>query len=63
MMDTNQQHTIILVQFTKTKKVYNDFVSIPLAIDYVIGLYESRLKELNPTVENINYTVKVSEIG
>jgi hypothetical protein len=68
MNGTQQQHTIILVQKSKTSKLYEEFPSVPKAIDCmpspssyldVISLYESRLKELNPTVANINYTVKV----
>lgn len=53
-------HTILLVQKTKDKstRTFSDHNTVAEAMEEVLRMYEKRLKELNPTVQNITYNVK-----
>eukprot|EP00941_MAST-03F_sp_MAST-3F-sp1_P001648 g1648.t1 len=53
-------HTIILVQFSpnRNSRSYADYPTLPKAMDGIVKLYETRLKELNPNTSNITYDIK-----
>mmetsp|Transcript_1960 Transcript_1960/g.5451 ORF Transcript_1960/g.5451 Transcript_1960/m.5451 type:complete len:107 (+) Transcript_1960:58-378(+) len=52
------RHTILLLQKGDTKsRTYLDFESMTQAYDYVVGMYEQRLKELNPSRKHMEYDV------
>ncbi|KAJ0984271.1 hypothetical protein J5N97_002627 [Dioscorea zingiberensis] len=53
------RHTIILMQTSQYKatRTFMDFDSISQAMDGICGLYERKLKELNPTIRNITYDI------
>lgn len=55
------RHTIVLTQIVPGKpetRIYHDFERLDLALDGIIALYERRLRELNPDIEKIDYTIK-----
>ncbi|CAA6672238.1 unnamed protein product [Spirodela intermedia] len=53
------RHTIILMQSSPNRatRTFMDYDSISQAMDGICGLYERKLKELNPTVRNIQYDI------
>ncbi|XVE53519.1 hypothetical protein DITRI_Ditri03aG0009600 [Diplodiscus trichospermus] len=53
------RHTIILMQTSQNKatRTFMDYDSISQAMDGICGLYERKLKELNPAVQNITYDI------
>ncbi|KAK9822635.1 hypothetical protein WJX81_001605 [Elliptochloris bilobata] len=53
-------HTIILLQPLpdRRSRTFLDFDTVGKAIDGVCGLFEKRLKELNPTRRQITYDVQ-----
>eukprot|EP01018_Ginkgo_biloba_P006743 Gb_09808 [translate_table: standard] len=53
------RHTIILMQTAQNRstRTFMDFDSISQAMDGICGLYERKLKELNPTLRNITYDI------
>ncbi|KMZ66566.1 hypothetical protein ZOSMA_294G00180 [Zostera marina] len=53
------QHTIILMQpySNRSTRTFMDFDSIWEAMDGICGLYERKLKDLNPTNGNITYDI------
>lgn len=50
-------HTIVLTQPTKLKstRTYADYETLSEALDGVCQIYETRLKQENPTFNNITY--------
>eukprot|EP01063_Lacrimia_lanifica_P017697 TRINITY_DN24722_c0_g1_i1.p2 TRINITY_DN24722_c0_g1~~TRINITY_DN24722_c0_g1_i1.p2 ORF type:complete len:101 (+),score=44.44 TRINITY_DN24722_c0_g1_i1:79-381(+) len=52
-------HTILLCQPTKQKssRIYSDYDSVEDALDGVCHMYETRLKQANPNVSDIQYDV------
>ena len=57
-VEQQQQHTIVLMQH-KGRKTYADFGSQREGLLHLVAAYENRLKQLNPHVPAIDYTVKV----
>lgn len=59
VMANRNHHTIILLQTShhRATRTFMDFDSISLAIDGICGLYERKLKDLNPAVRNISYDI------
>jgi len=55
----DSKHTIVLVQYTieHATRTYMDYETVPLAMDGVCQIFEKRLKELNPTLQNITYDI------
>ncbi|XP_042989164.1 enhancer of rudimentary homolog isoform X3 [Carya illinoinensis] len=53
------KHTIILMQTSpnKASRTFMDYESISQAMDGICGLYERKLKELNPAIRNITYDI------
>ncbi|WCJ32263.1 enhancer of rudimentary protein putative [Euphorbia peplus] len=53
------RHTIILMQTSPSRatRTFMDFDSISQAMDGLCGLYERKLKELNPAMRNITYDI------
>mmetsp|Transcript_34423 Transcript_34423/g.71015 ORF Transcript_34423/g.71015 Transcript_34423/m.71015 type:complete len:101 (+) Transcript_34423:46-348(+) len=53
-------HTIILIQYTNSfeTRSYMDFQGVNAAMDALVKMYEHKLKELNPQVQNITYDIK-----
>jgi len=53
-------HTILLIQKNKTKstRTFTDHETTTHALEHVIQMYETRLKELNPDVRNITYDIR-----
>ncbi|WOG83988.1 hypothetical protein DCAR_0103167 [Daucus carota subsp. sativus] len=53
------RHTIILMQTSQSRatRTFMDYDSISQAINGVCGLYERKLKDLNPAVRNITYDI------
>jgi len=53
-------HTILLIQHNpeKRSRTYYDYNSLPDAMGGVCRLFETQLKERNPTARNITYDVK-----
>jgi len=53
------RHTIILVQYDKSynSRSFMDFQAVGMALDAVVKMYETKLKELNPGVPNIEYDI------
>ncbi|KAG6503292.1 hypothetical protein ZIOFF_035603 [Zingiber officinale] len=53
------RHTIILMQSSPNRatRTFMDYDSISQAMDGICGLYERKLKEINPTVQNITYDI------
>ncbi|KAL2629255.1 hypothetical protein R1flu_013941 [Riccia fluitans] len=54
-----QRHTIILMQpiTSRATRTFMDFETVPAAMDGICGIYEKKLKELNPNVHNITYDI------
>jgi len=55
------RHTIVLTQIVPKKpetRIYHDFERFDQALDGIVALYERRLRELNPALEKIDYTLK-----
>ena len=59
MPPKNQQHTLILVQYTPAYETrgYMDFPNVGAAMDALVKMYETKLKELNPQIRHITYDV------
>ncbi|XP_065861964.1 enhancer of rudimentary homolog [Euphorbia lathyris] len=53
------RHTIILMQtsHSRASRTFMDFDSISQAMDGICGVYERKLKELNPAMRNITYDI------
>ncbi|KAI4376851.1 hypothetical protein MLD38_014564 [Melastoma candidum] len=53
------KHTIILMQTSHSKatRTFMDYDSTGRAMDGLCGLYERKLKELNPAIRNISYDI------
>ncbi|KAK4798804.1 hypothetical protein SAY86_031130 [Trapa natans] len=53
------KHTIVLMQPSQNRasRTFMDYESVSQAIDGICGLYERKLKELNPAILNITYDV------
>ena len=54
-------HIIVLTQRDKNKistRSWDDYASVGAAIDAIVSSYEGKLKELNPTVSKLSYTVQ-----
>ncbi|KAM7459597.1 hypothetical protein LguiA_036591 [Lonicera macranthoides] len=53
------KHTIILMQTShnRSTRTFMDYDSISQAMDGICGLYERKLKELNPAIRNITYDI------
>ncbi|XP_078433619.1 enhancer of rudimentary protein [Wolffia australiana] len=53
------RHTIILMQSSPNRatRTFMDYDSISQAMDGICGLYERKLKELNPMVRNLQYDI------
>ncbi|XP_026661742.2 enhancer of rudimentary homolog [Phoenix dactylifera] len=53
------RHTIILMQTSQNRatRTFMDYNSISQAMDGICGLYERKLKDLNPTNGNITYDI------
>uniref|UniRef100_A0A0D6R333 Enhancer of rudimentary homolog n=2 Tax=Araucariaceae TaxID=25664 RepID=A0A0D6R333_ARACU len=54
------RHTIVLIQTApnRSTRTFMDFDSITQAMDGICGLYERKLKELNPAIRNIQYDIE-----
>nr|XP_043627420.1 enhancer of rudimentary homolog [Erigeron canadensis] len=54
------RHTIILMQTSHNRatRTFMDYESIGHAMDGICGLYERKLKELNPASRNITYDIE-----
>jgi len=59
MVKGQNRHTIVLVQYVPsfTSRSFMDFPAQNQAMDAIIKMYESKLKELNPSQQNIEYDV------
>ncbi|KAL0327616.1 UNVERIFIED_CONTAM: putative folate-biopterin transporter 6 [Sesamum angustifolium] len=55
----SNRHTIILMQTSQHRatRTFMDYESISQAMDGICGLYERKLKELNPAMRNITYDI------
>ncbi|KAJ8635250.1 hypothetical protein MRB53_009517 [Persea americana] len=53
------RHTIILMQTSQNRatRTFMDYDSISQAMDGICGLYERKLKDLNPAILNITYDI------
>ncbi|XP_017982036.1 PREDICTED: enhancer of rudimentary homolog isoform X2 [Theobroma cacao] len=53
------RHTIVLMQTSQNRatRTFMDYDSISQAMDGICGLYERKLKELNPAIRNITYDI------
>ncbi|URD97537.1 May have a role in the cell cycle (By similarity) [Musa troglodytarum] len=53
------RHTIVLMQSSPNRatRTFMDYGSISQAMDGICGLYERKLKEINPTIQNITYDI------
>ncbi|KAI5066262.1 hypothetical protein GOP47_0018886 [Adiantum capillus-veneris] len=53
------KHTIILIQPNQSRatRTFMDFDTVAQAMDGICGLFERKLKELNPNVRNISYDI------
>ncbi|GMH06928.1 hypothetical protein Nepgr_008768 [Nepenthes gracilis] len=53
------RHTIVLMQTSQNRvtRTFMDYDSISQAMDGICGLYERKLKELNPTIRDITYDI------
>ena len=54
-----KNHTIILIQYTSSyaSRTFIDFGSINDALDAVVNMYQTKLKELNPSQSSITYEI------
>lgn len=59
MSQRTGKHTIILIQHTNAyqSRTYIDFPTVGAAMDALVKMYEHKLKELNPSVQNITYDI------
>ncbi|XP_010555460.1 PREDICTED: enhancer of rudimentary homolog [Tarenaya hassleriana] len=59
MANTNSKHTIILLQTSPNRatRTFMDYGSVSQAMDGICGLYERKLKEINPALRNISYDI------
>ncbi|KAK9947225.1 hypothetical protein M0R45_012657 [Rubus argutus] len=59
MLIIANKHTIILMQTSQNKatRTFMDYGSISQAMDGICGLYERKLRELNPAIRNISYDI------
>ncbi|KAL3819094.1 hypothetical protein ACJIZ3_004999 [Penstemon smallii] len=55
----SNRHTIILMQTSqhRASRTFMDYDSISQAMDGICGLYERKLKELNPAIRNLTYDI------
>ncbi|KAG7550230.1 Enhancer of rudimentary [Arabidopsis thaliana x Arabidopsis arenosa] len=55
----SSRHTIILLQNSPSRatRTFMDYDSIGQAMDGICGLYERKLKEINPSLRNISYDI------
>ncbi|KAL6547617.1 hypothetical protein OROHE_009322 [Orobanche hederae] len=55
----SNRHTIILMQASHNRatRTFMDYDSISQAMDGICGLYERKLKALNPATRNITYDI------
>ncbi|GER32488.1 enhancer of rudimentary protein [Striga asiatica] len=55
----SNRHTIVLMQasHSRASRTFMDYDSISQAMDGICGLYERKLKELNPSSRNITYDI------
>ncbi|GMI95122.1 ENHANCER OF RUDIMENTARY HOMOLOGUE, ARABIDOPSIS THALIANA ENHANCER OF RUDIMENTARY HOMOLOGUE [Hibiscus trionum] len=55
----SNRHTIILMQTSQSRatRTFMDYDSISQAMDGICGLYERKLKDLNPATGNITYDI------
>ncbi|KAG6433209.1 hypothetical protein SASPL_104817 [Salvia splendens] len=55
----SNRHTIILMQTSQHRgsRTFMDYESISQAMDGICGLYERKLKDLNPAIRNITYDI------
>uniref|UniRef100_A0A9I9E8Y9 Enhancer of rudimentary-like protein n=1 Tax=Cucumis melo TaxID=3656 RepID=A0A9I9E8Y9_CUCME len=53
------RHTILLMQTSHNRatRTFMDYDSISQAMDGICGLYERKLKDLNPAIRNITYDI------
>ncbi len=54
-------HIIVLTQRDKNKistRSWDDYASVGAAMDAIVSSYEGKLKELNPTMTKLSYTVQ-----
>ena len=52
------QHTILLVQTgAVSTRTFSDYETVPAAMDGVCGMFEKRLKALNPSMRQITYDI------
>eukprot|EP00004_Rigifila_ramosa_P003244 TRINITY_DN1344_c0_g1_i2.p1 TRINITY_DN1344_c0_g1~~TRINITY_DN1344_c0_g1_i2.p1 ORF type:complete len:114 (-),score=37.88 TRINITY_DN1344_c0_g1_i2:74-388(-) len=51
------KHTILLVQFTPEMRTrtFLDFETLTMAMDGVLSLFEQKLRQLNPHIQQITY--------
>lgn len=52
-----QTSSIASIQLYPQTRSYMDFPGVNAAMDALVKMYEHKLKELNPTVQNITYDV------
>ncbi|XP_051137489.1 enhancer of rudimentary homolog isoform X2 [Andrographis paniculata] len=55
----SNRHTIILMQTSphRATRTFMDYDSISQAMDGICGLYERKLRDINPTIRNITYDI------
>ncbi|KAG2241772.1 hypothetical protein Bca52824_096387, partial [Brassica carinata] len=55
----NGRHTIILLQNSPSRatRTFMDYDTIGQAVDGICGLYERKLKEINPSLRNLSYDI------
>jgi hypothetical protein len=52
------QHTIVLIQYAGNKsRTYFDYETVKNAMDGICQLFEAKLKQSNPNIRNIQYSV------
>ncbi|GAV80078.1 ER domain-containing protein [Cephalotus follicularis] len=53
------KHTIILMQTSQNRatRTFMDYDSISQAMDGICGIYERKLKDLNPAARNLTYDI------
>ncbi|KAL0916725.1 hypothetical protein M5K25_014258 [Dendrobium thyrsiflorum] len=53
------RHTIVLMQASQNRasRTFMDFDSLSQAMDGICGLYERKLKEIDPTILNLTYDI------
>ncbi|KAJ1700070.1 hypothetical protein LUZ62_030476 [Rhynchospora pubera] len=55
----NNKHTIILMQPTPNRmtRTFMDYGSIGQAMEALCAMYEKKLRDVNPTVQNLTYDI------